>query len=334
MNLTKKAFTLAEVLITITVIGVVAATTIPTLVQNYKDRQHKIQATNFQRKFGEALKIMDVQSNLQGFASTEEFVKELEKHMKITNVCATKPSDCFENPVKLADGTVFETSNIETSADLGRSSYDTNVLGLQFADGVTALIAYNPKYTNNDPTETVKYTYTQDGKLNLVKISTGVVSIVFDTTGSERPNQVGVDIIGVNAMLGEQRTSDEILQIGPYQVLDIGTGYSAIPCIENTGINSEYCTPYYDNTQDYWAGAKKACADQGMQLASQIQMREIYAYLTMEEYSDAKQILTGKYIGSVPHTGCGASYATDFDFDNGKGYCSFRTSQLKVMCIQ
>ena len=34
----KKAFTLAEVLITLAIIGIVAAITIPTLVKNYKKK--------------------------------------------------------------------------------------------------------------------------------------------------------------------------------------------------------------------------------------------------------------------------------------------------------
>ena len=38
MNIKKTAFTLAEVLITITLIGIVAAMTIPTLISNYQQK--------------------------------------------------------------------------------------------------------------------------------------------------------------------------------------------------------------------------------------------------------------------------------------------------------
>ena len=90
------AFTLAEVLITLAIIGVVAAMTIPTLVANYQDKAFETASTTFQRKLGEALKIMNVNSNLAGFQTTESFVEELSKHIKITKTCSNdKLTDCF-----------------------------------------------------------------------------------------------------------------------------------------------------------------------------------------------------------------------------------------------
>ena len=59
----KKAFTLAEVLITLGIIGVVAAMTIPTLITNNQQRSMDTAANVFNRKFGEALKIMNAQSS-------------------------------------------------------------------------------------------------------------------------------------------------------------------------------------------------------------------------------------------------------------------------------
>jgi prepilin-type N-terminal cleavage/methylation domain-containing protein len=38
----KKAFTLAEVLITLAIIGVVAALSIPSVVRNYQETQYKV----------------------------------------------------------------------------------------------------------------------------------------------------------------------------------------------------------------------------------------------------------------------------------------------------
>ena len=83
----KAAFTLAEVLITLAIIGIVAALTIPTLVQNYQERACNTASQVFQRKLGEALRVMNVQGTLAGYITTEAFVNELSKHIKITRIC-------------------------------------------------------------------------------------------------------------------------------------------------------------------------------------------------------------------------------------------------------
>ena len=83
----KIGFTLAEVLITLAIIGIVAALTIPTLVQNYQERACNTASQVFQRKLGEALRVMNVQGTLAGYTTTEAFVNELSKHIKITRIC-------------------------------------------------------------------------------------------------------------------------------------------------------------------------------------------------------------------------------------------------------
>ena len=54
----KKAFTLAEILITIAIVGIVAAITIPTLIQNYKKQVLVNQLKKAQSEISQGLKIM------------------------------------------------------------------------------------------------------------------------------------------------------------------------------------------------------------------------------------------------------------------------------------
>ena len=68
----KNGFTLAEVLITLAIIGVVAAMTIPTLIANYQQKSWDTAASVFNRRLGEALKVMNVNSNLAGFNSKDK----------------------------------------------------------------------------------------------------------------------------------------------------------------------------------------------------------------------------------------------------------------------
>ena len=56
----KKGFTLAEVLITLGIIGVVAAVTLPALIQNYKNHVVETRLAKFYLKFNEAIKLAEV----------------------------------------------------------------------------------------------------------------------------------------------------------------------------------------------------------------------------------------------------------------------------------
>ena len=94
------AFTLAEVLITLAIIGVVAAITIPTLVADYQRKSWDTASYVFQRKLEEALKQMNTQQVLAGYKSTADFVGALGKYFKINKVCQNDDiMSCFEDKV-------------------------------------------------------------------------------------------------------------------------------------------------------------------------------------------------------------------------------------------
>lgn len=56
----KKAFTLAEVLITLAVVGVVAAMTIPTLISNYKKHTIETKLKRFYSTMNQAIKLSEI----------------------------------------------------------------------------------------------------------------------------------------------------------------------------------------------------------------------------------------------------------------------------------
>ncbi|MBQ8168294.1 hypothetical protein IJZ97_02635, partial [bacterium] len=122
--------------------------------------------------------------------------------------------------------------------------------------GVSALIAYN-KSIVNDPysNEVVKVTGSDQKSVGL---STQALSILYDVSGAKTPNSYGTgkDIRGLNIAI---KTGADV------QV--IGIGYSAVDCSDSSSADYKYCGSYPSgNKQDYWAGAKKACADLGMSL--------------------------------------------------------------------
>ena len=84
---TKTAFTLAEVLITLGIIGIVAALTLPAFISNVQGRIQAKRVENINQKLSKVTDKMAVQSGLIGYPDTMAFVQEMKKHMSIAKVC-------------------------------------------------------------------------------------------------------------------------------------------------------------------------------------------------------------------------------------------------------
>ena len=246
-SLTSCGFTLAEVLITLGIIGIVAAMTIPTLVANYQNKAWNTSAQVFERKLEEALKTMNTQQVLAGYRSTADFVNALGKYFKITKVCQNDDiMSCFEDKVIWgADEEEVDMTKIKKAKNFGQDDWDTETIGVQFANGTTGLIAYNPQCKEQPFTN--EFT------------GTSCLALLYDTSGFKTPNTDGKDLRSINVKsLGGSNCAIE---------LSDGTCFSApitfdpltkAECEEEVAkgdLGIKEC--YYDN--DYWAGAVKAC---------------------------------------------------------------------------
>ena len=116
----KKAFTLSEVLITLGIIGIVAAMTIPTLIANYQKKQlvaglqKGYSVLNNVFKMAMAHDSTDYMINTSLFSALpdntsnpddySEFVAELGKYLKIQKYCNPGQQGCFNIEYKLLDG--------------------------------------------------------------------------------------------------------------------------------------------------------------------------------------------------------------------------------------
>lgn len=261
------AFTLAEVLITLGIIGIVAAITIPTLVSNYKQRAWNTAATVFERKLEEALKTMNTQQVLAGYRSTEEFVNALSKYFKITKICSNDNlTSCFENKItwniidisSKTESEEVDMSSVKSAADLGQDAWGTRTVGVQFANGTSGIIAYNPSCSEQPFTNQFS--------------GTSCVSLVYDTDGFKSPNTFNKDVRGINSFLRSCAfKSGSTCFSAPF----IPTPITRAECEElksDLGIT----TCYFDN--DYWAGAVKACGGIN-KMATLTQLGEIANYI-------------------------------------------------------
>ena len=276
-----KGFTLAEVLITLAIIGIVAALTIPTLVQNYQTRAWNTASQVFQRKLGEALRVMNVQGTLAGYTTTEAFVDELSKHIKITRICENDDiTTCFSDTVTWGDEEV-DMSKIKKAKNFGQNDWDTNTVAVQFANGVNGVIAYNPDCRQNQFSNDV-ITIGETG------IGTDCLAILYDVDGFKNPNTQQKDLRGLNvASLGGSNCAIELSDGTCFTAPFYPTAHVWNGCDSNgttsdpddlafmSEYNIQYCMTSSDGTNDYWAGAVKACKDMGSSLPSMEQLNKL-----------------------------------------------------------
>jgi hypothetical protein len=92
---------------------------------------------------------------------------------------------------------------------------------------------------------------------------------VYDINGKAKPNKIGKDVYTLNANIFNSCSG---IKIGSLCVSSSNVSYSPIDTCngnteyDDTGTSNSYCAT------NYWAGAKKACAEQGMRLPTQSEL--------------------------------------------------------------
>ena len=276
-RLVKRGFTLAEVLITLGVIGVVAAVTMPTLVTNIQERVRKEQVRTVKYKFTKATDKMNSLGKIGRYNSTMDFVNELKNHLSIAKICDKDHlGECWggESFSNIGTGSSLKTYKVaelttgKTLEALQANSGDMDTVGIVTGDGTPIILTYGKECQSLD--ETKQYTWSVvDGKPE-TNATAGCVSMVFDINGKKGPNKLGTDVRTMNSLLG---------------MVFLGSSYPALTQAECTkyknelGITNCYSgwngTDYSKLEEDKWGGAVKACHDLGLHLPSMETLAQI-----------------------------------------------------------
>jgi len=175
MKRNKVAFTLAEVLVTLGIIGVVAALTVPNLMQNYQRQAYVTQLHKFYSDMENALRQVMTEDRAQDLTETRlrgandtTVATFLKDNFKIVNDCGGSAikAPCFNvTDYKIMNGTAF--SNL---SNLSMSS--TNVRHCVTLAGGEAVCM--SEFSGN--------------------ADTGYGKLIVDTNGTKGPNVVGRDL--------------------------------------------------------------------------------------------------------------------------------------------
>ncbi len=286
----KAAFTLAEVLITLAVIGIVAALTLPGLIQNHNETAWRTARDLWEKKLTETVRRMNVDGVMTGHESTEDFMNTFKNYMKVIKTCDNSDINKCYSPKIVTTGKddaleEIETDGLTSASSMGLKEWQTNTNTMSFvvADGTTVIMAYQPECPYADPIE-------DTGS------QVSCMAYMVDVNGKKGPNRVGKDI---------QLSSGVAFSTCDNPIGDMCWSTEFAPTAINTCEGSEYedmeemhgdyC---YNN---YWAGAKLSCQEKGMSLPTGAQLAQLASNLYVA--SDGSEITIGatenKYSGTI-----------------------------------
>ena len=249
-----QAFTMAEILLSLTIIGVVAAITLPSLTGNINERAWNTQRKALYARFSQAIALMpalngygtlteDSSSGASDAVDTaaETFITGgLSKVLKINNVCDSEHlPDCgIPEKINTMHGSVLTvpTKMSELNPDIvsvdksdsygyhfSYSQLDTKAAAFETANGESILTFYNPNCISDMEINT--WAESLQPKI--------CANFVYDLNGNKGPNAVGKDIGFITALY----SSDTSV-------------VSAIPHMSDAGDSNQYDASKLCTTQD------------------------------------------------------------------------------------
>ena len=200
-SIVKSAFTLAEVLITLGIIGVVAALTLPSLIANYKNKEYATRAKHTYSLISQAIQKYQADAGVAGDVSglfdtsktSEEVLLNFSKYFDGAKICLNQSGNCgkFRYPI-LFSSVVYDEDNI------AKSSTISPPLMIMKDGSIIRVIQYdNCVRHKSGPLQNDDGTVKRDEDGNIVIGSWTTYycgEIIFDTNGVSGPNQYGADI--------------------------------------------------------------------------------------------------------------------------------------------
>ncbi len=336
------AFTLAEVLITLAVIGIVAALTLPGLIKNHNEKAWSTAKDLWEKKLTETVRRMNIDGVMTGHESTEDFMNTFKNYMKVIKTCDKDDINKCYSPKIVQTGSDSEpievqTSDLKTAENLG-NDWETNTMSFVIADGTTAIFAYNPNCAYADPIE-------DTGS------QVSCLGFMVDVKGKKGPNRVGDDI----ALKGQISLSNCDNPIGD---MCYSTDFQPTAIDTTLDENKQYDEKYAYGS-NYWAGAKKACSDMGMSLPTREELAQLASNLYVDssgnaveiaynesksnlkvkdEYKDNPLLSLGYYYWSSEEDGTNRAYGRYFDTtytDGSDGDWDYKSSSRlgRAICI-
>ena len=235
-------FTMAEILLSLTIIGVVAAITLPSLTGNINERTWNTQRKALYARFSQAIPLMDaingygtlqeMTDSATGSTSIEDTAAEtfitggLSKVMKINNICDYKHlSDCgISSKITTLGGVTIDVASdlsaFNSDMTSARSNefdsvslINTKAAAFETGNGESVLLYYNPRCVGSLAEAP------WGGSSGYYVHNKVCANFVYDLNGNKGPNTVGKDIGFMTAMY-----PSDVKVAAPYPMVNPPTG--------------------------------------------------------------------------------------------------------------
>ncbi len=265
---------MAEILLSLTIIGVVAAITLPSLTGNINERTWNTQRKALYARFSQAIALMP---SLNGYGTyetvstsssasindtaAETFITTgLAKVLKINNICdKDHVFDCgLASKITTLGGSQMNLPRKMSDLNPGIPANvflisNTNAAAFETINGESILTFYNPNCTSSSM---FFEGASNSGKPGLYMKSQMCAHFVFDLNGSKGPNTVGKDIGVISAIYS---SDSNVVMPQPVRMLDAQYSYSQASK-ECSKLDAEYRLPnieellsmFYSNTLFDW----------------------------------------------------------------------------------
>ncbi len=281
----KFAFTLAEVLITLGIIGVVAALTVPSLVNDIQTKQRNEQIRTVKYKFTKATDTMKSLGLITSYETTRDFVDELSNHLHIIKTCDSGSlSSCWPyEEIALSNGNKVNLNSIGNGTTFLKTKGDwsSDSVGIILGDGTPMILNYQKDCPHLESTSNYAWTMI-DGKPE-TNATANCVTGIFEINGQSGKNQFKDDVIAFNAN-----------GFGGDCTVGIGANDKCFstPFVPSTPMSMQECNERKDelgigacgSNNDYWAAAVAQCGGVNYmptptdlsKLASQLYKNKVY----------------------------------------------------------
>ena len=311
----------------------------PTLLKNIAERSNSEAQANLAQKITKSMDLMRADGGLERtYNSTDEFVDEFSKYIKISTRCdADHIADCWPTKtVTTTDGETYDVSKAKTGKNLNLKDNKSNNVGIILADGATLILTYNPNAGIIGDGDTVTPSFADlpigFGRTKKFAYTTSVTSsidFVMDVNGFKGPNSEARN--GKQYDIRSFKVAKFSKGCAGVEVPNIGCVYqlpSYSPLDTRKDENKKYDSKYAIS-DNYWAGAKKACDDIGMSLPDKSKLQSIYRAAKKDS---SLGLPTSEVFWSSSELN--TEYAYDVWFRDGDTihYCKY-CSQDKVLCV-